>query len=535
MKISDYIVSILEREGVTDVFGIPGVGCGHFTDSLRKSGIRSHIAYHEQGAAFAACAYGQASGNLGVAYATAGPGATNLLTGIANAYVDSIPALYIIGDKDSDTLRGGLKIRQKASQEVDIVEMARPITKWACQITDGKTVRYTLEKAIAIARGGRPGPVLLDIPSDIQRMEYEEQPGFAPLTPAACDAHELIAALAQSARPLLLAGGGAKQAAVLEQVRQIAAQANIPVAATVVCDDDLFDFEKYVGFIGVDGDACANEAIASCDLLLCLGTRLNIKEVGKARARFARQARIIRIDIDPAELEYRLGAEETVCADLRSVVPELAAHISAFRKTEMWACRRIERNDAAASADPAVLALVEAFIARLPQDADISVGIGCHRRWFISARKIKAGWRIFQSAGLASMGYALPAAIGIHYASKRPVICLDGDGGLLMNVQELQWIRRERLPITVVVFNNRCLGEIRDFQKKIFSGNYFGTTEETGYLAADFQALAAAFHLAYARVETSADIDALHFDLTSPGLIEIVVPTDNGGQNHETV
>lgn len=527
MKISDYIVSVLEKEGVTDIFGIPGVGCGHLTDSLRKSGIRNHITYHEQGAAFAACAYGQASGNIGVAYATAGPGATNLLTGIANAYVDSIPALYIVGDKDLDTLRGSLRIRQKASQEVDIVAMACPVTKWSCQITGGRMVRYALEKALFIARSGRPGPVLLDIPSDIQRMEYMEQPGFVPVLTDAYDVRGLIAAINQYSRPLFLVGGGAKQAAVLEPLRQIAVKTNIPIAATVVCDDALYDFENYVGFLGIDGDACANRAVASCDLLLCLGARLNIKEVGKARDRFARQAHIIRIDIDPAELEYRLGGEETICADLKDVVPGMLAHIDELQVKKPWACREIKRNDAA-SADPAALGLMHTLIKYLPENIDISVGIGCHRRWFISARMVKPGWRIFQSAGLASMGYALPAAIGIHFATRRPAICLDGDGGLLMNVQELQFICREQLPITIVVFNNRCLGEIREFQKKIFDGNYFGTTEETGYQAADFKALAAAFQLNYTRIEDAADIKAMELDCTKPGLIEVVIPTVAG-------
>lgn len=528
MKVSDYIVGVLEKENVTDIFGVPGVGCGHFTDSLIRSSIRNHLTYHEQGAAFAACAYGQASGNIGVAYATAGPGATNLLTGVANAYVDSVPTLYIVGDKDLDTLKGDLKIRQKASQEVDIVEMARPVTKWSYQITEVRDVQYALEKAFYIARSGRPGPVLLDIPSSIQRMEYCEGQRFAPDGRKEFDVHSLTDIINSCSRPLFLVGGGVRQAGMMGQLKAVSSKANIPIVATVVCDDEFFDFENYIGFFGVDGDVCANQAIRDCDALICLGTRLNIKEVGTERTRFAQQARIIRIDIDQAELDYRLGDEEVIHADLKDVIPALLAEASALKEKEVWVKRDIKRNEKAASSNGAALELTCALAEQIPENVDITVGIGSHRRWFISGRVVKKGWRIFQSAGLASMGFALPAAIGVHFAAKRPVVCLDGDGGLMMNVQELQLLHRENLPITVVVFNNRCLGEIMEFQKKIFGGNYFATTEETGYLSADFEALAAAFKLAYRRVSSIDELKLLKADFSGPGLIEVVIPADNG-------
>lgn len=524
MKVSDYIVRILEKENVTDIFGIPGVGCGHFTDSLRKSGIHNHVTYHEQGAAFAACAYGQATGNLGVAYATSGPGATNLLTGIANAYVDSVPALYIVGDKDLDTLKGSLKVRQKASQEVDIVEMARPVTKWSFQITDVKDVRYALERAIHTAKSDRPGPVLLDIPSSIQRMEYVEGERFIPEEEEKFDAGALIGEINRSFRPLFLVGGGVKQADQMETLKAIAAKCNIPVAATIVCDDELFEFENYVGFIGVDGDVCANTAAATCDLLVSFGARLNIKEIGKNRVAFARQARMIRLDVDAAELEYRAGNEEIICSDLREVIPALADHAGEIRRKETWAARNIVRNYGTASTNSAAFERMNGLVERIPENMDLSVGIGSHRRWFISTRKMKSGWRIFQSAGLASMGYALPASIGVQLASGRPGICIDGDGGLMMNLQELQLICRERLPIAVIVFNNRCLGEIMEFQKDIFNGNFIGTTAETGYLSADYEALAAAFHLPYQKVESMSDLSSLRFDRFGPSLIEVIVP-----------
>lgn len=528
MKVSDHVVSILERENVRDVFGIPGVGCGHFTDSLSRSSIANHIVYHEQGAAFMASAYGQATKDLGVAYATAGPGATNLLTGIANAFVDSVPALYIVGDKDLDSLRGDRDIRQKASQEVDIVKMAQPVTKWSYQIRDGGQVRWAMERALYIARSGRPGPVLLDIPSDIQRMEYRGGDGFAPEAEAGFDPQGLIGQINACARPLLLVGGGVKQAGLIEAVRMISSACNIPVAASVVCDDELFDLANYLGFFGMDGDSCANEAVADCDLLICCGVRLNIKEVGKDRRGFAAQAHIVRIDVDQAELDYKVGDEELIRADLKSVIPALLAHVSEISGKSTWVRRNIRKNDAAATSNRAAFEMMNALTERLPEQVDITVGIGSHRRWFISSRIMKRGWRIYQSAGLASMGFALPAAIGVHYAAKRPVVCIDGDGGLMMNVQELQLICREKLPITVVVFNNRCLGEIMEFQKKIFQGNYVGTTETTGYQSADFQALARAFGMDYRCVKSAKEARELTIGCTGPCLVEAQVPANSG-------
>ncbi len=523
IKVSDYIVKVLEKEGIDHIFGIPGVGCGHLVDSLKKSNIKNHIVYHEQGASFMACSYAQSTKNMGAAYVTAGPGATNLITGIANAYVDSIPVLFIVGNKDMDTLKGDLPIRQMASQEIDIVDVARPITKWCCQVKSIDEVRYSLERCIYEAKNGRPGPVLLDISSTFLRMDFDEtKGGFVPGEKLESDPALIIDALNASKKPLILAGGGIKQAGLSEDIKYISEKLNIPVVTTVVAFDEFFDHQNYFGFIGVDGDKSANNAVKECDLLITLGARLNIKQLGKKRENFAPNAKIIRVDVDAGELSYRVGKEESINADLTVLVPKLKDRISEISPKELWASR--PEFKAVAGGNEFSVEMASALCKKLPEDLNICLGIGSHRRWFLAARDIKKGWKVFQSAGLASMGYALPAAIGAVLADGRPSVSIDGDGGFLMNMQELQMIKREHLPVTIVVFNNHCLGEVMEFQKTVFDKNYFGTTEDTGYLAADQEGIAKAFDLKYTKVTEVSQIEGLDIDFKVPNLIEIMVP-----------
>ena len=446
------------------------------------------------------------------------------MTGIANAFVDSIPALYIVGDKDSTDLRGELRIRQKASQEIDIVSMAKPITKWSYQVKSANEVKYVLEKAFYLAKNGRPGPVLLDIPSDIQRCEYNDQEGFKPDDSKLFECGFLIDAINNSLNPLFIVGGGVKQANLIEDIKTISKDKSIPLVGTIVCDDELYGFENYLGFYGIDGDQSANEVIKECDLLIVLGARLNIKQVGKKRENFANQARIIRIDIDSGELEYRVNNEEVIEADLKQVIPALLKNIERINRKPAFGKKEIKRNYASSSTNTIAFDMMHEVCKKIPENIDISVGIGSHRRWFISNRLIKNGWRVYQSAGLASMGFALPSSIGVYFANRRPVFCIDGDGGILMNVQELQLISREQLPITVVVFNNQCLGEIMEFQKRIFDKNYCGTTPTSGYQAGNYRSIANAFGLNYKRVSSVDDIKQLSFDLKKPCLVEVVVP-----------
>lgn len=534
MKVSDYIVGLLESYKVTDVFGYPGVGCGHMMNSLKGSKIASHLVYHEQAAAFAACSYAQASKKTGIAYTTSGPGGTNLVTGIANAYCDSIPTIFIVGDKDLATQRGDSKQRQRTSQEIDVTAIAIPITKWSYQIKTPGEVKEVFEKAFYIAHEGRPGPVLIDFPSDIQRAEINPDELIGFVAPEVIyyteEVKQVVTKLASSKRPLLLVGNGIKQAALEDEIIEFAKRLNIPVVTTLVCFDLFVGAKNMLGYIGMDGNYTANHAVNSCDLLISLGARLNFKQVCNNRQTFASNAKLIRVDADQAELDYKLRDEDMICADVNSFVPELikqSAVLEPFDDTWLIALVDEKRNEKKRVALNSVADAVVGKISELvPPHTPIAVDTGSHRRWVMSNFKFKDEQRLYQSSGLVSMGYSLPAAIGLYYATRKPVICFDGDGGIMMNLQELQYLTREKIPVTVIIMNNRCLGDIMEFQKKIFAGNYFTTTEETGYQAADFKALAAGFHLKYTRIESSEEVESMDLTGNVPQIIEVLVPSN---------
>lgn len=531
MKVSDYMVRFLEDQGVTDIFGIPGVGCGHFMNSMIGSKITSHLTYHEQGAAFAACGYAQTAHRAGFAYTTAGPGGTNLITGIANAYADSIPAVFMVGEKDLASLRGDLEVRQRASQEADIVSIAAPVTKWSYRVTDKADIRFAMEKAFYLAEHGRPGPVLLDIPSDIQRAEVDAtllKPFAAPAPDTPDDgAERILAALARYKKPVFLIGNGAKQLGMECSLCNLAQERGIPIVTTLICMDTA-NTPTNLGFIGMDGDLAANRAAHDCDLLITFGARLNFKQTGNDRAAFAPGAKILRVDCDKGELGYRLRDEDSICADLCQLIPMLIA-----RKDEIPSCdptwleqclRGKDGSRRKTLPNPMGDELMRALVRRIPEDTVITVDTGSHRRWLMSTYQWKRGQQVCQSAGLASMGYGLPAAVGAFYGSKKPVVCINGDGGIMMNLQELQTVAREQLPISIIVFNNHCLGDIMEFQKKIFDKRYFTTTEDTGYQAADFEGIAKGFHLPYRRVLAPEDFKGASFSSELPQLIEVIVP-----------
>lgn len=534
MKVSDYIAELLVQNEIFDIFGIPGVGCGHFMNSVSKTKITSHLVYNEQGAAFAACGYAQSSGKVGFAYSTAGPGGTNLITGIANAFADSIPTVFMVGEKDLTELRGELKVRQKASQEVDIVNVCKPITKWSVQIKSKEEVRYIFEKAFYLAKYGRPGPVLIDFPSDIARSEIDPDSliGFIPPKKKSLSKglKLLIDSLNSSRKPLFLSGNGVKQTGLTQIIKDIASSLSIPVVSTLVSFDSFDGFNNYIGFIGMDGDSAANKLVAECDLLITFGARLNFKQIGYVRNNFAKNAKIIRIDADKNELEYELGKELKICCDLRLLLPSLIKLTGEVQTNNRdWLNYSIDcKNES--SKKPSLNPVGDKFMAAIssgfPEDTSIVVDVGSHRRWLMSQIVFKNGQRFYQSAGLASMGYALPSAIGIHFATRKKVICVDGDGGVMMNLQELQLVKREHIPLTLFIFNNHALGDIMEFQKKVFDKNYFTTTESSGYLAANYEGIAKAFDFAYQRVTCLEDISKINYNNDYPQLIEVTVPSN---------
>lgn len=536
MKVSDYIVSLLKEKGVTDVFGYPGVGCGHFMESLSKTDIISHMVYHEQAAAFAACSYAQAAHKIGIVYTTAGPGATNLVSGIANAYADSIPVLFIVGDKDLATQRGDYQVRQLTSQEVDITSVAVPITKMSEQIKRKEDVRYLLEKAFHVCTSGRPGAVLLDIPSDIQRAEIDPaqmRPYLPQEDPACAEAINVIfEKLNQSEKPVILIGNGVKQFAWEQSILQLSKAKNIPIVTTFMASDLLVDEANKIGFIGMNGRLAANEAVRQCDVLLTLGARLNFKQVNNNRQTYAPNATILRVDCDAAELEVELpNAIELLC-DLNLLIPELMrrqGEIKAFDSAWLQTCIAVKNKaeDQRSGKFPVMGRFMAALSTAIPDGCNITIDTGDNRVCFMDHFRFKPHQRFFQSSGLATMGYSLPAAVGAHLANHDPVVCINGDGGIMMNIQELQTIASNRYPITVVVFNNHCLGAIMTFQNRIFNGHCYTTTEDSGYIAADFSRIAYGFGFTYRHIMREDELASIDYT-AGPQFIEITLPVEMG-------
>lgn len=527
MKLSDYIVEYLIEKGITDVFGYPGGMVTHLMDSFSKytSRINAHITYHEQGAAFAACGYAQASGKVGVAYATSGPGATNLITGICNAYFDSIPTLFITGQVNTFESRGKLKVRQRGFQETDIVSMVEPVTKYAVKVEDAEKIKYYLDYAFSAALNGRKGPVLLDIPMDIFRTDINPDVLNGYIEKKHTDKieyPELLEAINKAKRPVLLVGNGVKIADAVSDLRTFIRKVNIPVVTSMLSIDAAG--EQSYGFIGAYGSRTANFIVAKSDLVITLGARLDVRQVGANRNNFAPNSRMIRIDIDENELDYRVhDNEEHLNTDVKRVLMYLN-NTTVNKNFKKWIAVCDAIKDRLADIDNRLPnELVFGIGQKLPEEAIITTDVGQNQVWVAQSLQPKANQKVFFSGGHGAMGYSLPAAIGCALATKKTVFSFNGDGGLQMNIQELQTVAREQLPIKIILFNNSALGMIRHFQEMYFENNFYQTVSTGGYAVPDFGAIAEAYKIPYKVVESIDDIDDCLFGVSGPEFVEVKI------------
>lgn len=523
MKASDYIVEFLKQQSITDVFGYPGGMVTHLMDSLSKSSVRSHVTYHEQGAAFAACGYAQTTGKVGVAYATSGPGATNLITGICNAYFDSIPTLFITGQVNTFESKGDLGVRQRGFQETDIVSIVAPVTKLAVRITDANKLRFHLEQAFHVAQEGRKGPVLLDIPMNILRADIDpsSQEGFTPTSLIMENSfEELTDAVASASRPVILAGSGIKTAGAVELLNKVSSHLNIPVITTMLAVDITSD--SY-GFIGAYGSRTANFIAAKSDLVISLGARLDVRQIGANRAGFAPEACIIRVEIDKDELGLKAHEDEIqINADVKDALEAMLG--LAARPATKWndICDQI-RDELKDIDSRLPNKLVQKISSVIPEGAVITTDVGQNQVWVAQSFTVKNGQRIFFSGGHGAMGYSLPAAIGCALATGEEVYSFSGDGGIQMNIQELQTVAREKLPVKIILFNNSSLGMIRHFQEMYFDNNYVQTIPEGGYTVPDFKAVAEAYKIPYTCVTGEEDVGDGLFDVEGPQFVEVKI------------
>ncbi len=540
MKATDYIIEFLIEKGVTDIFGYPGGVICHLIDSAAKYSdkIHTHINYHEQASSFAACGYAQESTNIGVAFSTSGPGATNLVTGIANAYFDSIPTIFFTGQVDTYGLKGDLPIRQRGFQETDIVSMVKCVTKYAVRVDDPKEIRLELEKAFYIAKEGNPGPVLIDLPADVQRAEIEINSikKFSHMTDKrnikvkdfSQKIREVCKLLQKSKRPCLIIGNGVKQAGEIRLLRNFIDQVGIPTVFSMPAFDTIpYDSPYNFGFIGANGPRYGNFILGKSDLIISIGSRLDLKQVGNDRGAFAPNARLVRVDIDAGAFSNPIHDDDIhIRVDLRDFLMTLSDLTAGkYKCTDKWLkiCKKIKELLLGYD-DEEYTVLLRKFGQSLPDNCSIVTDVGQSQVWLAQQLCIKEGQTVHMSAGLGAMGFSLPAAIGVYYAKRRPVYCFNGDGGIQMNLQELQFLARENIPVHVVIINNHALGMIRGFQEVNFNKNYSQTIEGKGYSVPYFSKIADAFGLPYKRVICSEDIEASLGETEAPSVIEINIP-----------
>lgn len=555
MKLSDYVVSFLAEQGIGHVFGLTGGAVVHLFDSAaRNPNIRPIFTHHEQAAAFAAGAYARLRNSLGVAFVTTGPGGTNAVTGVCAAWLDSIPCVYISGQARLAHTTHGKLIRQLGVQQLDIVPLVVPITKYAVMIDDPKMIKYHLQKAVYIARSGRPGPVWIDIPLDFQwaSIDPDALPCFGgsevqkTLAKRSVVDHiqqcfELISA---AERPIVLAGHGIRLAHAEREFRQLVETLKFPFLSTWNVSDLLAtDNELYVGRPGIFGQRGANLAIQNCDLLLSIGSHLSIPLTGTMFNAFAREAKIIVVDVDQVELNYQtVRVDLSMQCDAKVFLQEMLRQAEEVQLMDIgyWRnkCSQYksrynkvppEWRDQKEHVNPHV------FISALSDELDNSYvivvdGGGTVNQITFQAFTVKEGQRVIISGGLCAMGSGLPESIGACFGSGgRRTICLCGDGSIQLNVQELQTIVHHNLAVKIFVFNNGGYLAIRHTQDGFLESNYVGSSVSGGLSLPNLQKVAEAYGVKATRVNNHCELrEKIRWVLQEPGpvLCEVMISKD---------
>jgi acetolactate synthase-1/2/3 large subunit len=541
IKVSDYVADFIAAQGVTCAFEVIGGIITHLIDSIHQRGaIRLVSVHHEQAAAFAAEGFARITGVPGVALATSGPGATNLLTGIGSCYFDSTPAVFITGQVNRAELKGNRPIRQLGFQETDIVSMSTPITKKAWLVQNPDEVPAILEDAFRLALGGRPGPVLIDLPMDVQRTIIEAPPPQKihpmPLMNHTGSMEALMRDLQQAQRPLIIAGGGVRSAQAGNLFRQVADRLQVPTVFSLMGVDVLpTESPIRVGLLGSYGNRWVNLALGRSDFLLVLGSRLDIRQTGADTDSFRGERVIYHVDVDAGEVNNRI----TGCIPIYShLVPFLEQMLSAIDKTSLpqylaWKAEITELKTAwpdlgelpeINGINPNLL--MHALSAHSSAAGAYVVDVGQHQMWAAQSIDVTGDQRFLTSGGMGAMGFSLPAAIGAAFAlAPMPVVVVAGDGSSQLNIQELQTVTRNQLPLKLVILNNRNHGMVRQFQQSYFEERYPSTF--WGYSAPDFSRVAEAYGIRSMTVESEGDLDTALSTMwaspTEPFVLQVMI------------
>lgn len=514
MKLADYVARYLVKLEIKHVFAISGGASLHLIHSINKTaGITFICPQHEQAGAMAADGYARVTGKIGAAIATSGPGATNLITGICSAYYDSVPVIFITGQVSTFRLKGETGVRQIGFQETEVTKICQYITKYSVLIDDPKMIRYELEKAYYLARSGRPGPVLIDIPDNIQRENVDPRKlkSFTPpnrkAKPSRRDINRCLAMIREAKRPVLLLGWGVRLAKADKAVNSLINRLGFPVAPTWAMADILpADHPLLVGTFGTHGTRYANFAVQNADLILSIGARLDTKATGSPMSTFARGAKKIVVDIDPSELNkfvvYGLKTDLRIKADAKQFINELNNRLGARQDLSLWLGKITNwkkrypicppNNYKGNMINPYVFAKT---LSEASQKGDVLIfDTGCTLAWMMQAFDFKTDQRVFHDWNNTAMGWALPASIGASFA--RPgsqIICVTGDGSLQMNIQELTTIIKHRLPIKIFLVNNHGYSMIQQTQDQWLDSHYLASTENGGLAFPSFIKVAKAY------------------------------------------
>lgn len=544
MKASDAIAKLLISHKIETCFELVGGMITHLLDSFSESNQFNIISmHHEQAAAFAAEGVARyfCGRKVAVAMGTSGPGATNLTTGIGSCWFDSIPCLFITGQVNTHEQKGMRGIRQQGFQELEIVDVVSSITKYAAKVEDAPSLLPILHEAISVMLSGRPGPVLVDIPNNIQKMEIMESDVDywinKPLNihkAADINQNDLLSLFSMckgSTNPLVCIGGGVRWSPFLTDWLQLLNEHQIPYVSTLMGHERTLVTNSYFNMIGSYGNREANWAVQNCDLLLVLGARLDVRQTGADTKDFARNAKIVQIDIDPNQLNNRVTADLNFCCAADNFLKEFQVSKSTFPNLDSKWIRQLQKIRNLADRDEysdwkiSPSALIKALNKTMDgRKVDYVCDVGNHQMWAAQTLRINSDQAVHYSGGMGAMGFALPTAIGIAIASQSKVVVITGDGSLQINIQELDTIKRLNLDITIIVLNNFVLGMVKNFQDMYFSGRDQST--KRGYSSPSFTKIAEAYGINAIKIS---DMNSINYtfskipETSEPILIEVLM------------
>jgi len=528
MNVSDYIANFFVRKGIKDIFLVDGAACACMIVSVaNNSNLRYFCPHHEQAGAFAIDGYVKASGKPSVMIATSGPAGQNLINGIAASWYDSVPAIYLTGNINSRFMKPSNDVRQHGFQENDIVSMVSTVTKYASVVMRAEHIEYELEKAYQHATTGRPGPVLLDIPMDIQKMElpsldmisFNENYKMVPILDNIQRQIEKIKGMIEeSDRPALLLGGGVAISGVREKVKELVSKLGIPYFVTWnMIDFDAYDNPLFGGKVGTYGGEGRNFGIQNCDLLIGLGTRISGRITGGMMDTFARDAKKVLIDIDQEDMRWQqVKADVNIPVSLSDFIPMfIDSLVEGSYNFSQWVSKVIDwkekygvmREEYYQSKNVNPYVFMDVLCKKMSSGDVLVHEAGGNAVITSQSFKAKSNQKVFSNHGNSSLGYALPAAVGAAIATGKKVLCITGDGGLNFNIQELQTIKHYNLPVIVLIFNNYAYGITKSYRDTNFNSEYAGCDAEHGLASPDFIKISESYGLKTVRIDSNGEID----------------------------